>query len=112
MAIGSFQIVMADDQSKTGCKSDPKDLGVAMYLQNFQGCFISRKFADRLARVYVEEKYDSSLFVAGNGDVVDGDDVWWVTFENNLPKLEGGIRPKSITVEIRKTNGQIVALPA
>ncbi len=54
MAIGSFQIVMADDQSKTGCKSDPKDLGVAMYLQNFQGCFISRKFADRLARVYVE----------------------------------------------------------
>jgi hypothetical protein len=112
MAIGSFQIVMADDQSKTGCKSDPKDLGVAMYLQNFQGCFISRKFADRLARVYVEEKYDSSLFVAGKGDVVDGDDVWWVTFENNLPKLEGGIRPKSISVEIRKANGQIVALPA
>ena len=73
MAIGSFQIVIADDQSKTGCKSDPKDLGVAMYLQNFQGCFISRKFADRLARVYVEEKYDSALFVAGNGDVVDGD---------------------------------------
>jgi hypothetical protein len=59
----------------------------------------------------VEEKYDSSLFVAGNGDVVDGDDVWWVTFENNLPKLEGGIRPKSITVEIRKTNGRMAANP-
>ncbi len=60
----------------------------------------------------MEEKYDSSLFVAGNGNVVDDDEVWWVTFDNNLPKLEGSIRPKSITVEIRKTSGQIVTLPA
>jgi hypothetical protein len=61
MAIGSFQIVMADDQSKTGCKSDPKELGVAMYLQNFQGCFISRKFADRLVPNWM--KLDGQLEV-------------------------------------------------
>ncbi len=112
MAIGASQIAIADDQPKAGCKADPKDLGIAMYLQNFHGCFISQKFAERLARLYMEEKYDSSLFVAGNGNVVDGDELWWVIFDNNLPKLEGSIRPKSITVEIRKTNGQIVALPA
>jgi hypothetical protein len=101
-----------DISGVAGCKADPKELGIAMYLQNFHGCFISRKFAERLARLYVEEKYDSSLFVAGNGNVVDGDEVWWVTFDNNLPNLEDSIRPKGITVEIRKTNGQIIALPA
>jgi hypothetical protein len=51
-------------------------------------------------------------FVAGRSEVVDKGDVWWVTFDNTLPALVGSVRPRSIAVEIRKTNGEIVALPA
>jgi ABC-type xylose transport system substrate-binding protein len=84
-----------------------------MVLQNLQGCFVSREFAEHLAQLVMEEKYNnSSIFVAGRSEVVDKGDVWWVTFDNTLPALVGSVRPRSIAVEIRKTNGEIVALPA
>ena len=111
LAVGLTQVSPADELA-ANCNADPKILGISMFLQNFHGCFISEKFSERLARLIMEEKYTSSLFVAGSSVVTDGNDVWRVTFQNKLPSNGKDIRPSEITIAIRKANGAVVDLPA
>jgi hypothetical protein len=78
--------------------------------------FISQDFAQKLARLVIEEKYPKDMFSAPEpGTVVDKGEAWWVTVDNalasqraTLPK--GAIIPRGLTIQIRKSNGEILAI--
>jgi hypothetical protein len=86
-------------------------LKISMVLQNVKGDFITPRFAERLALLVLEEKYPTDVFAAsGSGSVVDKGDTWWVTFNNALLESPPRLIPRHLTVQIRKTNGEIVAI--
>jgi hypothetical protein len=116
IALCSVRVALAENPVLTPCDQDTQGLDISLSLQNLQGCLISRSLAERWARLIMEEKYPDApsnpIFVAGPAVVADGGAVWRVTFENTLPPKPELMRPPYITVEIQKTNGAIVALPA
>jgi hypothetical protein len=64
-------------------------LSITMTLQNQKGPFVTRNFAERLARPVIEEKYQRNIFViTGSAKVLEADGMWWVTFSNALPHSE------------------------
>jgi hypothetical protein len=91
-----------------------------MMLFNQGQPFVSAKFAERLGLLVLDEKYPKDIFSArGSGTIVDNGDTWLATFENSLvgledrsalPMSEGRIIPRRLTITIRKTNGEIVAI--
>lgn len=88
-----------------------------MFLQNSSGPFVSEHFAERLALLVIEEKYRTVFSVRGPAKIVDKGGVWSVTFENAATDEGGGsIKSqvitilKSLTIEIRKSNGEIVTI--
>ena len=82
--------------------------------------FVSERFAERLALLVIEEKYPKDIFTTrGPGKIVDKGDLWLATFDNSLTSSEDGnvlaisegrIIPKRLTITIRKTTGEIVAI--
>ena len=68
----------------------------------------------------LDEKYPKNIFcVRGRGTVVDKGDTWSATFENALvstddqsalPMFDGRVIPRHLTITIKKTNGEIVAI--
>jgi hypothetical protein len=94
-----------------GCKTVNPRLDVSIMVENMNGPFVSREFAEHLALLVIEEKYPKDVFsVHGAAIVVDKGDVWWVSYNNELPSPEASIRPKHLTIHIRKANGEIVAI--
>ena len=99
-------------------KSDQLD--PSMILMNFEGPFVSREFAERLAVLVIDQKWPKDVFSRrGPGRVVDLGDAWSVTYQNALgnandpiPTSGGKAVPKTLTIRIRKANGQIVAISA
>jgi hypothetical protein len=95
-------------------------LDPSMILFNFEGPFISREFAERLAVLVIEQKWPKDVFARrGPGQVVDQGDTWSVTYENILgnandpiPTSGGKAVPRTLTIRIRKVNGEIVAISA
>jgi hypothetical protein len=93
-------------------------LDPSMLLFNFEGPFISREFADRLAVLVIDQKWPKDVFVRrGPGQVADLGDLWSVTYENALgnandpiPTSGGKAVPKTLTIRIKKVNGEIVAI--
>jgi hypothetical protein len=95
-------------------------MSISMMLLNHGAPFVSQSFAERLALLVIGEKYPGDLFVVrGKGTVTDKGEVWAVTFENALvdpedpaalPMVEGNLTAKRLTITIRKTNGEIVAI--
>jgi hypothetical protein len=96
----------------TGCITDRRaTLDPFMRLQNVAGPFVSQSFAERLARLVIEEKYQKNNFsIQGPGSVTDKGDTWWVTFDNAVQGTVQAMIPKRLTVHIRKTNGEIVTI--
>jgi hypothetical protein len=83
----------------------------SMELQNLVGPFVTQTFAQRLAVLVLEERYTANVFLPKTPVVaVDKGELWSVTVENALSLEPGLIRPKDITVQIRKRNGEIVAI--
>jgi hypothetical protein len=83
----------------------------SMELQNLMGPFVTQTFAQRLAVLVLEERYTSNVFLPKTPVVaVDKGELWSVTVENALPLQPVVVRPKDITVQIRKRNGEIVAI--
>ncbi len=95
-----------------GCRTTPHPgLDISILVGNMHGPFVSREFAEHLALLVIKEKYTADVFSArGAGTVVDKGDVWWVTYDNGLPRSETSIIPKRLTIQIRKANGEIVAI--
>jgi hypothetical protein len=95
-----------------GCKmTSTPGLDVTILVGNIHGPFVSREFAERLALLVIEEKYTADVFsVRGAGTVVDKGDFWWVTYDNGVPRSEASIIPRRLTIQIRKANGEIVAI--
>ncbi|MBX5461870.1 MAG: hypothetical protein IRZ28_12385 [Steroidobacteraceae bacterium] len=68
----------------------------------------------------LDEKYTKDIFSArGPGTIEDEGDMWLVTVDNALvspedrsalPMSGGKIVPRRLTITIRKTNGEIVAI--
>jgi hypothetical protein len=94
-------------------------LNSSMLLMNMEGPFVSATFADRLARLIVDEKYPKDIFlVSGSTKVVDEGSIWAVHFANalftqqyaTLPRK--AIAPKTLTIRIKKSDGAIVAVSA
>ena len=95
-------------------------LSLSMMLLNQGQPFVSEKFAERLAVLVIEEKYPKDIFsVHASGIIVGKEDTWLVTFDNalvsqedksHLPMSDGRIIPRRLTITIRKTSGEIVAI--
>ncbi len=95
-------------------------LSPSMLVLNQGRPFVSEQFAERLAKLVVDEKYPTDIFsVRGPGTVSSKGDSWLATFENALvppedgsplPMSNGKIIPRRLTITIRKTNGEIVAI--
>jgi len=85
---------------------------VSILVGNMQGPFVSRKFAERLALLVIQERYTPDVFLPRGAPpiVVDKGDFWSVTFDNELPRSSTSIIPKELTIHIRKANGEIVAI--
>lgn len=106
----------ADSASKSPCAAS--GLSVSMVLLNLGQPFVSKPFAQRLGRLVIEEKYRNFLSVRGSPVVVDKGEVWLATFEvtgsNDRSRrllLEGVVPgPRHLTISIRKTNGEILAI--
>lgn len=98
--------------SMTGCVTDHRAmLDPFMKLQNITEPFVSQSFAERLARLVIEEKYPKNIFsIRGSGNIIDRGDTWWVTFDNAINGSMGAIIPRRLTVHIRKSNGEIVTI--
>jgi hypothetical protein len=97
--------------SMAGCVTDHRATDPFMRLQNISGPFVSQGFAERLARLVIEEKYPKNIFsVQGSGNVVDKGDTWWVTFDNAIKGSMATMVPIRLTVHVRKTNGEIVTI--
>lgn len=94
-----------------GCRTADRDLEPSIFVQNLKGPFISEQFAERLGSLVIEEKYPKDVFSQqGPGMVVDKDQVWLVTFTNALYRSDKYLLPKKLTIEIRKKNGEIIAI--
>jgi hypothetical protein len=66
IAFGCAPAAFAEDTARTPCNASLKGLDISMVLQNPRACFVSQKFAERLARLVMEEKYPKNpLFVSG-----------------------------------------------
>ena len=95
-------------------------LDASMVLLNFESPFVTRDFAEKLAILVIDQKWSKDLFVLrGAGRIVDLGDAWSVTFENALdrgsdpiPTWNGRVVPRTLTIRIRKTNGEILAISA
>jgi hypothetical protein len=97
--------------SLAGCITDHRAMNPFMTLQNISGPFVSQTFAERLARLVIEEKYPKNIFsIQSSGNVVDKGDTWWVTFYNEIKGTMATMVPTRLTVHIRKTNGEIVTI--
>jgi hypothetical protein len=97
--------------SMAGCVTEHRAMDPFMQLQNISGPFVSQSFAERLARLVIEEKYPKNIFTAqGAGHVVDKGDAWWVTFDNAIKGTMATMIPIRLTVHIRKANGEIVTI--
>jgi hypothetical protein len=97
--------------SMAGCVTDHRPMDMFMRLQNISEPFVSQSFAERLARLVIEEKYPKNIFsVQSSGNVVDKGDTWWVTFDNAIKGTMATMVPIRLTVHIRKTNGEIVTI--
>ena len=92
-------------------------LSPSMILENFSAPFVTSDFAERLALLVVEEKYPKDTLVAsGVKEVMDRDGAWWVTVNVEFPsasplrRVMGPLLPKQLTIQIRKTNAEIVSI--
>jgi len=80
--------------------------------------FASASFAQRMALLIIEDRYPSNVFSPkGAGVVVDGGEVWRVTFDNSLisddssqkmAMIDGVVVPRKLTFVIRKSNAEVV----
>lgn len=92
----------------------------SMVLLNFEGPFVSRDFAEKLAVLVIDQKWSKDVFVRrGAGRIVDLGDAWSVTYENALdsgtdpmPTWKGKVVPRTLTIRIKKANGEILAISA
>lgn len=104
----------------TGCapKGTRMNSSVTMMALNSVQPFASESFARRMALLIIEDRYPPDVFSpAGTGVVVDGGEVWHVTFDNSLintsggqkmPMIDGVVVPKKLTFVIRKRNAEVV----
>lgn len=110
----------ADQGVAGGGEAAPQDSrsSIMMLLQNIDGPFVSSRFAEKQARLVIEEKYPPSLFSPEeNANVVDAGDLWRVTLtnalinqddQNPLPTVDGRLTPKHLTVVIRKRDAAVI----
>lgn len=107
----------------SACVMEPRtasNLSISMIALNQGQPFVSKDFAERLALLVIEQKYPEDLFVVrGSAHLADKGDVWSVSFDNGLigpddksplPMVGGKLVPRRLTITIRKTNGEIVAI--
>jgi hypothetical protein len=91
--------------------SVPPHLESSMDLQNMNGPFITKPFAENLALLVVQQRYSKDIFVARTPVTVgDAGDSWLVTVDNSLPLEPKTIKPFHLTVVIRKKNGEILGV--
>lgn len=91
---------------------------ISMMVLNSLQPFVSESFARRMALLVIEDRYPPSVFSPkGTGMVVDGGEVWRVTFDNGLVDssdnqkmvmIDGVVVPRKLTFVIRKSNAEIV----
>lgn len=112
-------VVAALLSAAPGCSSAGKamDQSIAMIALNSVQPFASETYAKKVALLVLDDRYPKSVFLPQEGGtVVDGGDVWSVTFENSLlkdnrdafPILDGVLLPRTLTFEIRKADAAIV----
>lgn len=80
--------------------------------------FASESFARRMALLIMEDRYPLNVFSPeGVGIVVDGGEVWRITFNNGLADesesqkmlmIDGAVAPRKLTFVIRKDNAAVV----
>ena len=89
----------------------PPHLESSMDLQNLNGPFITKHFAERLALLVVQERYSKDIFVARTPvSVEDAGDTWLITLDNALPLEPKTIKPFHLMVIVRKKNGEILGI--
>jgi hypothetical protein len=96
------------------------NMSVSMLVLNQGQPFVSREFAERLARLVIDEKYSKDLFTAqGPPHIVDNGDTWSVTFANGqvnpadkspMPLIKGRLFSRRLTITIRKTNCEVISI--
>lgn len=102
-----------------GCSSAGKamDQSIAMIALNTAQPFVSEAFAKKVVLLVLDDRYPKSVFrPQEGGTVLDGGDVWIVTFENALlkdnsesfPIVDGELLPRALTFDIRKADAAIV----
>lgn len=91
--------------------SVPPHLESSMDLQNLNGPFITKTFAESLALLVVQQRYSKDIFVARTPVTVeDAGDRWLTTVNNSLPLEPKTIKPFHLMVVIRKRNGEILGV--
>jgi hypothetical protein len=91
-------------------------LSISMFLENYGGPFVTRHFAERMSQIVIEEKYPNKVLqFRGVADVVDKEGVWWVKVNIRVPPESpiaslGGKELTQMTIQIRKTNAEIVEI--
>lgn len=104
-----------------GCATQQNTMmkpSLSMTLMNNGHPFVSERLAERLGLLIIEDRYPKDIFLTSGPGVVTGDgEVWRVTFDNSLvnsddgksiPMVNGVIVPRSLTITIRKKNGEIL----
>lgn len=91
--------------------SVPPHLESSMELQNLNGPFITKTFAESLALLVVQQRYSKDIFVARTPVTVDdAGDCWLATLNNSLPLEPKAIKPFHLMVVIRKKMGRYLEL--
>lgn len=94
-----------------GCRTYNPGMDTSILLHNINGSFVTQRFAERLALLVLEEKYPKELFLLeGSVDVRDKGDFWSVTCKNALYRPENYMIPKTLTFQIKKSNGEFIAI--
>lgn len=89
----------------------PSDVG--MFVLNFEKPFVSRGFAEKLARLVMTEKLGQAVLAADAPDVQDKNENWLVTFKIAKWNIPDGLRPMAtshVSLAIRKADGAIVSV--
>ncbi len=96
----------------------PMPQSVSMILMNQGHPFVSKALAERLCLAILDDRYPDYIFrPKSQAEVSDGDDIWLVTFENELvppdensqlPMVNGKLVPRNLTFVIRKSNAEVI----
>jgi hypothetical protein len=114
-ALGAFASALLSSAVCAEC-SAIKDHDTSILLLNFKGPLVSEQLAERIAWDFFQVRYgNSGLFEPRRpAEILDLDDRWGVTFDNNL--LDSSvdsttrIQPKRMGIEICKSDGAILRL--